>query len=126
MLLLADLFEMASFVLPLLGLKQLGKRAKERAREIRAEFWKSAEQHSQRTKEAQQQWKDISRLTPEKRAELWKAGKLKVQSYNQWKNGWSWFPRAKPKRGYKPDQVFTGPRGGRYRINSKGRKVYDV
>ena len=25
-----------------------------------------------------------------------------------------------------PDHVFTGPRGGRYRINSKGRKTYDV
>jgi hypothetical protein len=24
------------------------------------------------------------------------------------------------------DQVFVGPRGGRYRINSKGKKVYDV
>jgi hypothetical protein len=24
------------------------------------------------------------------------------------------------------DHVFIGPRGGRYRINSKGRKSYDV
>lgn len=25
-----------------------------------------------------------------------------------------------------PNPTFTGPRGGRYRINSKGRKSYDV
>ena len=24
------------------------------------------------------------------------------------------------------DKIFTGPRGGRYRINQKGRKSYDV
>lgn len=27
---------------------------------------------------------------------------------------------------YKGDGVQVGPRGGRYRINSKGRKAYDV
>ncbi|WP_115132530.1 hypothetical protein [Synechococcus sp. N26] len=126
MLFLAELYAIASFVLRLLGLKQLGKKARGRASEIRAEFWKSAEEQSQRIKEAEQEWEDISRLTPEKRAELWKAGKLNVQSYNRRKNGWSWYPRAKPKQGYNPDQVFTVPRVGRYRINSKGRKVYDV
>ena len=128
MLFLADLYAIASFVLPLLGLKQLGKKARGRASEIRAEFWKSAEEQSQRIKEAEQEWEEISRLTPEKRAELWKAGKLNVQSYNRRKTGWSVarVPRAKPERGYNPDQVFTGPRGGRYRINSKGRKSYDV
>lgn len=25
-----------------------------------------------------------------------------------------------------PNEVFIGPRGGRYRINSNGRKSYDV
>lgn len=35
--------------------------------------------------------------------------------------------RDKSKRRlYNPDQIFVGPRGGFYRINSKGRKSYDV
>ena len=25
-----------------------------------------------------------------------------------------------------PDEVFIGPRGGKYRVNSNGRKSYDV
>lgn len=28
--------------------------------------------------------------------------------------------------GYVGDPIYRGPRGGRYRINSKGRKSYDV
>ena len=51
--------------------------------------------------------------TPEERARLWKKGKLDVDRYNQRKNP-------------PPDEIRTGPRGGRYRINSNGRKSYDV
>ena len=55
--------------------------------------------------------------TPEERARLWKKGKLNVDRYNR---------RNDPPGSNKPDEIRTGPRGGRYRINSNGRKSYDV
>jgi len=55
--------------------------------------------------------------TPEERARLWKKGKLDVDRYNR---------RNDPPETKKPDQIRIGPRGGKYRINSNGRKSYDV
>ena len=132
MLLLADLYAIAGFVLRLLGLKRLGEKAQGRASQIRAGFWKSAEKRSQLIKKAEQEskrWEHISELTPEQRAALWKSGELNVESYNRSHYGWVWRNRVQPRRpikGVPSPNVFTGPRGGRYRIDDKGRKRYDV
>ncbi len=47
---------------------------------------------------------------------LVKAEELRLRN-EKWRNEQPSFSR---------DEVRVGPRGGRYRINSKGRKVYDV
>ena len=36
------------------------------------------------------------------------------------------FFKKHPRQKEPEEKTFTGPRGGRYRINSKGRKSYDV
>ena len=66
--------------------------------------------------------KQIAEATPEELAALWRAGKLDARDYN----------RANPRKTIQkgPSQsepgFYVGPRGGRYRINSSGRKSYDV
>ena len=72
-----------------------------------------------RIEEAQKLEKQIAEATPEDLAALWKAGKLDVREYNRR------YPRTPVPR-CPEEQVYIGPRGGRYRIDSNGRKVYDV
>ena len=43
--------------------------------------------------------------------------KLDVDHFNQ---------TGEIRKPFKPDEIKTGPRGGKYRINSNGRKSYDV
>ena len=63
-------------------------------------------------------WWLMAELTPEQRAALWKAGKLDVDHLNQ---------TGVVRKPSKPiEEIKTGPRGGKYRINSNGRKSYDV
>lgn len=39
---------------------------------------------------------------------------------------WVQVSKEKTPRMFQGEPIFRGPRGGRYRINSKGRKSYDV
>ena len=58
----------------------------------------------------------MAKLGPKELA-LWKAGKLDVDHFNQ---------TGEIRKPFKPDEIKTGPRGGKYRINGNGRKSYDV
>ena len=58
--------------------------------------------------------------TPEERARLWKKGKLDVDRYNR-RNDLSDSLKEPD-----PNEIRIGPRGGKYRINSNGRKSDDV
>ena len=62
----------------------------------------------------------MAELTPEQLA-AWKAGEFDADRQNRRNEPPDW--GVKPK---KADEIRTGPRGGKYRINSNGRKSYDV
>ena len=57
----------------------------------------------------------MAELGPKELA-LWKAGKLDVDHLNQ---------TGEIRKPFKSDEIKTGPQGGKYRINSSGRKSYD-
>ena len=83
---------------------------------------KRSEEERKRSEAAEKLKKQIAEATPEELAALWRAGKLDARDYN----------RANPRKTIQkgPSQsepgFYVGPRGGRYRINSSGRKSYDV
>ena len=64
-------------------------------------------------------------ISPERREELRKIAKDRVADLIE--NPESYGLDAGKKKLLIPEErTYTGPRGGRYRINSNGRKSYDV
>ena len=118
MSLLANLYSAAAFIFQTLGLRKLQRLFKQAANSR----FQQLEQARKRYEEAEKRRKQIAEATPEELAALWKAGKLDTSEYNRLN------PRKKcVPRGPSPlEPFYVGPRGGRYRINSRGRKSYDV
>ena len=132
MSLLANLYSAAAFIFQLLGLRRLQRRCQEAANSKRRARFQQLEQARKRQEEARKRIEEAEKLrkqiaegTPEELAALWKAGKLDTREYNRLN------PRKTVQRGPSLSDrghsgIYTGPRGGRYRINSSGRKSYDV
>ena len=127
--LLAKLYSVAGFICQCLGLRKLQRLCSEAAKSKRQERLQQLEQARKRSEEARKRLEEAEKLkqriadaTPEELAALWKAGKLDARDYNKSN------PRKSVPRGPSPSEpgFYVGSRGGRYRINSSGRKSYDV
>ena len=125
MLHLASLYAVAGFVCWVLRLKKLRKLFQEKERLQRKAYERHLKEIQKRIEEAEKLRKRIAEATPEELAAMWKAGKLDARDYNRLN------PRKPVQKGLSPSEIvdpgiYVGPRGGRYRINSSGRKSYDV